>query len=89
VKIISVQQTPGSGRITSPQDKLRFAESVFREQTLPAPAAGLVLIFDSEDGGMVATAGAALAQWKSGDLSEAAFWKQCLLDPPEILGSLN
>lgn len=89
VKIISVQQAPGSGRITSPQDKLRFAESVFREQTLPAPAAGLVLIFDSEDGGMVATAGAALAQWKSGDLSEAAFWKQCLLDPPEILGSLN
>jgi hypothetical protein len=89
VKIISVQQALGSGRITSPQDKLRFAESVFREQTLPAPAAGLVLIFDSEDGGMVATAGAALAQWKSGDLSEAAFWKQCLLDPPEILGSLN
>jgi hypothetical protein len=89
VKIISVQQTPGTGRITSPQDKLRFAESVFREQTLPAPAAGLVLIFDSEDGGMVATAGAALAQWKRGALSEAAFWKQCLLDPPEILGSLN
>jgi hypothetical protein len=89
VKIISVQQAPGSGRITSPQDKLRFAESVFREQTLPAPAAGLVLIFDSEDGGMVATAGPALAQWKSGDLSEAAFWKQCLLDPPEILGGLN
>ncbi len=89
VKIISVQQAPGTGRITSPQDKLRFAESVLREQTLPAPAAGLVLIFDSEDGGMVATGGAALAQWKSGALSEAAFWKQCLLDPPEILGSLN
>jgi hypothetical protein len=89
VKIISVQQAAGTGRITSPQDKLHFAESVFREQTLPAPAAGLVLIFDSEDGGMVATAGAALAQWKSGALSEAAFWKQCLLDPPEILGSLN
>jgi hypothetical protein len=89
VKIISVQQAAGTGRITSPQDKLRFAESVFREQTLPAPAAGLVLVFDSEDGGMVATAGTALAQWKSGALSEAAFWKQCLLDPPEILGSLN
>ena len=89
VKIISIQQAAGTGRITSPQDKLRFAESVFREQILPAPAAGLVLVFDSEDGGMVATAGAALAQWKSGALSEAAFWKQCLLDPPEILGSLN
>jgi hypothetical protein len=89
VKIISVQQAAGTGRITSPQDKLRFAESVFREQTLPAPAAGLVLVFDSEDGGMVAAVGAALVQWKSGALSEAAFWKQCLLDPPEILGSLN
>jgi hypothetical protein len=89
VKIISVQQAPGTGRITSPQDKLRFAESVFREQILPAPAVGLVLVFDSEDGGMVAAVGAALAEWKRGALSEAAFWKQCLLDPPEILGSLN
>jgi hypothetical protein len=89
VKIISLQQAPGTGRITSPQEKKQFAEALFKKESrsLVAEATGLVLIFDAEDGGMVATTRAALQQWNSGVLSEAAFWKQCFLDPPEILGA--
>jgi hypothetical protein len=88
VKIISIQQAPGTGRITSPHDKLAFAEGLFRknDSTL-ARSAGLVLIFDSEDGGMIAATSAALDQWTQGAISEQAFWKQCFLDPPEILGA--
>ncbi len=86
VKIISIQQAPGTGRITSPQDKMRFAETLFKTDSEKS-AAGLVLIFDAEDGGMVAATRAAIDSWKSGTLSEQAFWKQCYLDPPEILGS--
>ena len=89
VKIISLQQAPGTGRITSPQEKKQFAEALFKKESrsLVAEATGLVLIFDAEDGGMVATTRAALQQWNSGVLSEDAFWKQCFLDPPEILGT--
>ena len=88
-KIISVQQAAGTGRITSPQDKLRFAGSVFGKEVLPAGADGLVLIFDAEDGGMIASTRGALEQWRRGTISEENFWKQCLLDPPEILGASN
>jgi hypothetical protein len=87
VRIISIQQVPGTGVITSPQTKMKFAESLFRKQA--KTSTGLVLIFDSEDGGMIAATGTALDLWKSGSLSDAAFWRQCYRDPPEILGSQN
>ena len=88
-KIISVQQASGTGRITSPQDKLRFAGSVFSKEVLPVGADGLVLIFDAEDGGMIASTREDLEQWRHGSISEENFWKKCLLDPPEILGASN
>jgi hypothetical protein len=89
VKIISLQQAPGSGRITSPQEKKQFAAGLLRQeaQGLAADSAGVVLVFDAEDGGMVAATRRVLGQWSSGALSDAAFWKQCYLDPPEIMGA--
>lgn len=89
VKIISIQQAVGTGRITSPQDKMRFAEDLFKKEAASKSDAGLVLIFDAEDGGMVAATTAVLNQWKNGSLAEQALWKQCYLDPPEILGATN
>jgi hypothetical protein len=89
VKIISIQQATGTGRITSPQDKMRFAEALFKKEATSKSSAGLVLIFDSEDGGMVAATQAILDEWKNGSLTEQALWKQCYLDPPEILGTNN
>ena len=88
-RIISVQQTAGSSRMTSPQDKLQFAASIFKKEVLPSGVDGLVLIFDAEDGGMVASSREILDQWRRGKLSETNFWKQCYLDPPEILGTAN
>jgi hypothetical protein len=89
VKIVSLQQAPGTGRITSPQEKKQFAEALFKKESrdLPADAAALVLVFDAEDGGMLAAPRAALDQWNGGTLSDSAFWKQCYMDPPEILGA--
>ncbi len=89
VKIISIQQAVGTGRITSPQDKMRFAEDLFKREAASKSSAGMVLIFDAEDGGMVAATQAVLDQWKNGSLTEQALWKQCYLDPPEILGTNN
>ena len=89
VKIVSIQQAVGTGRITSPQDKMRFAEDLFKKESISKSATGMVLIFDAEDGGMVAATQAVLDEWKSGALTEQALWKQCYLDPPEILGTSN
>jgi len=60
-----------------------------KSETAEKSATGVVLIFDSEDGGMVAATRAVLDLWKNGSLSEQAFWRQCYLDPPEILGTAN
>lgn len=89
VKIVSIQQATGTGRITSPQDKMRFAEGLFKSESTEKSSAGLVLIFDAEDGGMVAATQAVLDKWKNGSLTEQALWKQCYLDPPEILGTVD
>jgi hypothetical protein len=89
VKIISIQQAVGTGRITSPQDKMHFAEDLFKKGAISKSATGMVLIFDAEDGGMVAATQAVLNEWKNGSLTEQALWKQCYLDPPEILGTTN
>jgi hypothetical protein len=87
VKIISVQQARGTGRITSPQDKMHFAENLFRNESPKKSSAGLVLIFDAEDGGMIAATSGVIDLWRAGALSDGAFWKQCYRDPPEILGN--
>jgi hypothetical protein len=89
VKIITIQQAIGTGRITSPQDKKHFVEDLFKKDGISKSAAGMVLIFDAEDGGMVAATQAVLDQWKNGSLTEQTLWKQCYLDPPEILGTNN
>ncbi len=85
VKIVSVQ---ASGQVTSAEQKLQFAEEMFHKQTLSAtPTAGLVVIFDTEDGGMIAATEPSIEKFNKGAITEQAFWKQCFIDPPEILGS--
>ena len=90
VKIVSVEQTEENAKDASPQLRLAFAKSVLesdyaelarRTQEL----AGIVLIFDASDGGMIAATYPTLQQWKAGTLSDAALWHQCYFDPPEIL----
>jgi hypothetical protein len=89
VKIIWVE--PSSGSTTSRAEAKRsFAKSLFLKAYQEISAAnqqvdGVVIVFDSADGGQVSATLAALKQWQAGSLSEAAFWKQCALDPPELL----
>jgi hypothetical protein len=89
VQIVSVEKINETGKDTGPQLRLEFAKSVLdrdyaelaqKSQEL----AGIVLIFDSVDGGMIATTFATLQQWKAGKMSDAALWHQCFFDPPEI-----
>jgi hypothetical protein len=92
VKIISVQKTDESAAGGDAKLKLEFAKSLLDKSysDLEKNAnglAGVVLIFDSADGGMIATTLATLQQWKAGTLSDSALWHQSYFDPPEMLGS--
>jgi hypothetical protein len=92
VRIITVQPTSESAKDGGPQVKLAFAKSLLDKSYGQAPQkspdlAGIVLIFDSSDGGMLAATLSALRQWKAGALSDSALWHRCYFDPPETFGS--
>ncbi len=92
VKIVSVEKIDENAKDSGPQLRLEFAKSVLdkdyaelaqRAQEL----AGIVVIFDSADGGMIAATFPTLQAWKAGKLSDAALWHQCYFDPPETFVS--
>jgi hypothetical protein len=94
VRIISVQKTDESAKNGGPNLKLEFAKSLLDKsyaelEKKTDELAGIVLIFDSADGGMIATTAGTLQQWKAGKLSDAALWHQSYFDPPETFTSAS
>lgn len=92
VKILTIQNAGAGTAGTGSRAKLEFAKSLFDKEyaeltQAPTAATGVVLIFDSEDGGMAAATLPTLQQWKAGSLSDQAFWRRCFLDPPETFSS--
>ena len=91
VRIIWVEPAIDASQTTSGDAKRKFAKSVFveafKEQSSSTPPGGVVIIFDSADGGQVSVSISNLAQWQAGQLSEDSFWKQCLVEPPEMFQS--
>jgi hypothetical protein len=88
VKIISVQKIQENEKGGGARAKLEFAKSLLDKNYAELAAksqelAGVVLIFDSVDGGMIAATLPTVQQWKAGTLSDAALWHQCYFDPPE------
>jgi hypothetical protein len=89
VKIVSIQKAAGSTADSSSQAKLAFARGLFDKEYAElteslSTAAGIVLIFDSSDGGMVAATLPTLREWKAGKLSDEGLWRRCYFDPPEM-----
>jgi hypothetical protein len=91
VRIVSVQKTSDDAAATGSGAKLALAKSLFDRQyadlvRTSSSVVGVIVIFDSDDGGMIAATVPALRQWKSGTLSDEAFWRRCFFDPPEAFG---
>ena len=88
LKLVAVENINEAAKDSGPQLRLEFAKSVL-DKDYPELAqkaqelAGIVLIFDSVDGGMIAATLPTLQQWKAGKLSDAALWHRCFFDPPE------
>jgi hypothetical protein len=87
VKIVSVQKIQENEKNSGADAKLEFAKSLldqnYAELARSHDLFGIVLIFDSVDGGMIAATLPTVQQWKAGKLSDAALWHQCYFDPPE------
>ena len=91
VKILSIEKVNDAAKDAGLIMRLEFAKSQLdrnynelaqKSDTL----AGIVLIFDSADGGMIAATLTAMQKWRAGLLSDSAFWHQCFFDPPELGG---
>lgn len=88
VKIYTVQPVSQDPKETGADAKLSFAASLLRkfsaESESAAPSvAGVAIVFDSADGGIIGSTLASARQFAAGALSPDNFWKQCYLDPPD------
>ena len=92
VKIYTVQAASQDSKETGASAKLNFAASIFQRFSADAAVSasgveGVVVIFDSADGGIVGATLANVQQMASGSLSRDNFWKQCYLEPPDAFQS--
>ncbi|HTS36363.1 MAG TPA: hypothetical protein VMH04_11860 [Candidatus Solibacter sp.] len=91
VKIVTVQKTGDDAKQGGSKERLSYIkyllETNYKQMAGKPDQAGIVVIFDSSDGGMIAAPLATLQQWKAGALSDAALWHKCFFDPPETLDS--
>jgi hypothetical protein len=88
VKIYTVQPVSSQLKETHATAKLGFAASLFRRFSRSSTATadsveGIVVIFDSADGGIVAITVSTAQEFANGSLSAEAFWKKCYTDPPD------
>jgi hypothetical protein len=89
VRIVSIQKAADSNADSGSQAKLAFVKGLLDKEyadltQTSSTAAGIVLIFDSVDGGMVAAPLPVLREWKTGALSDEALWRRCYVDPPDM-----
>jgi len=94
VKIISVQKIDENAKDTGPKQRLEYAKSLLDKSYAelaqkPQELAGVVVIFDSADGGMIAATFDMLQQWKAGTLTDSALWHKCFFDPPETFDTAS
>jgi hypothetical protein len=86
VKIYTVQPVSVDLKETKASAKLNFAASIFQKFSLDPGASaveGLVVIFDSADGGIIAATRANVQQLGSDSISRDNFWRRCYLEPPD------
>jgi len=86
VKVYYVE--PTAGLATSAKVKLAFAKSLltapWSDSTPGAETAvGVVVVFDSADGGQISATLTDLKLFEEGRISEVVFWHRCSLDPRE------
>ncbi len=89
VKLYWVAPNSTDNQLTSPRAKREYAKTVLLNAYTALGSgnpeiSGVVVVFDSIDGGQIAATRASLEQLKTiAPANELTFWKQCSLDPPD------
>jgi hypothetical protein len=88
VRIFTVQPISQDRKETGARAKLEYASAVFQKSAMEAASStlaveGIVVIFDSADGGILGATLASVKDFAAGTLSSDNFWKHCYFDPPE------
>jgi hypothetical protein len=88
VKIYTVQPASQDPKETGASARLGFASFLFKKFSAESAAAappleGIVVIFDSADGGMIGCSLLNSQRLASGSLPQEIFWKLCYVDPPD------
>lgn len=88
VQIVWVEPGEGSAHVSETAG-VSYLQSLLRQQyrelsTGPNQVAGVVVVLDSAEGGMVATTFSSLQRWNAGNLSDKSFLKECWFDPLDV-----
>jgi hypothetical protein len=92
-KIYTVKPVSQNPKESGPAIRLNYCLALFEKSLRelaaahPAPE-GVVVIFDSADGGIAAATFADIEKLSSGALKREAFWQQSYQDPPEAFSSI-
>jgi hypothetical protein len=92
VKIISVQKIDEAEKNAGSRERLEYTRFLLEKSYTElaekkSELAGVVVVFDSADGGMIAATTPTLQQWRAGTLTDSALWHKCFFDPPETFDS--
>lgn len=92
VKIISVQKIDEAEKNAGSKERLEYTKFLLEKSYTEiaerkSELAGVVVVFDSADGGMIAATTPTLQQWRAGTLTDSALWHKCFFDPPETFDS--
>jgi hypothetical protein len=86
VRVVWIEPVAGSS--SSAAEKRKFAKylllKAYKDMSESQQKVdGVVIVFDSADGGQIAATMENLKALQDGSITDAAFWKACSLDPPE------
>lgn len=92
VKIFWVQPVDSPATSTMPDEKREFAKLLFQRawndfRQSQNTNAGVVVVFDTPDGGQVSTTMVLLQSWMEAKIGEPLFWRQSTIDPPELFAA--
>jgi hypothetical protein len=86
VRVVWIEPVAGSS--SSAAEKRKFAKylllKAYKDMSESQQKVdGVVIVFDSADGGQIAATMENLKSLQDGSITDAAFWQACSLDPPE------
>ena len=86
-KVYWVQPAASPTAETSAVDKRAFAKGLLlraAKDSTQSNSQGVVVLFDTPDGGQVSTTFATLHDWTAGRINDQTLWLQSSVDPPEL-----